>query len=180
MKRLFILGAAITLTCGMLLSNTALAAEETQSTDIGEMLGSVKEKLSDALAEQDPGTVKEMFSFASEKLQDGSLETDEGLADAIDEGEEKFGVTIDEEDAKKVVETMEKLEDMGFSGEYILDKAEDLYDEYGADFVDHSSEIVKDAVEDAVETAAKGFFSSLWDAVKSFFAELCGKLKLTN
>lgn len=142
------------------------------AVDIGSLLGDAKDKLSEAVSSMDAETVKEMFGFMEEKVRDGSLKTEDGLSDAIREGEDKFGVTISEDDAKKVVETMEKLENMGFSGEYVLEKAEKLYDKYGADFVEHADEVIAGAVEDAVAGVAESFFHNLWESVKNFFQNL--------
>ena len=147
-------------------------AQETTGTDIGGMLGGVKDKLSEAIAGMDEGTVGEVLNFVKEKVSDGSLKTEDGLTQAIREGEEKFGVTVDRADAQKVVDTMEKLEDMGFSGEYVMEKAKELYDEQGTGFVDHIDEVVAGAVKDAVAGAASGFFSNLWESTKSFLKNL--------
>lgn len=150
--------------------------EEKASVDITEMLGETGNKLKAAFSEIDSETAMELFDFVQEKLSDGSLETKEGLSGALEEGKEKFGITIDEEAAGKVVETMEKLEDMGFSGEYVVEKAKGLYEEYGADFVDHANEVVKGAVEQAVKDAVTTFFQNLWEAIKNFFQNLFSKI----
>lgn len=150
--------------------------EEKASVDIAEMLGEAGDKLKAALSEIDSETAMEMFDFVGEKLADGSLKTKEGLSDALEEGKEKFGITVDEEDAKKVVETMKKLEDMGFSGEYAVERTKELYEEYGADFVDHANEVMKGAVEQAVTDAVTAFFQNLWEAVKKFFINLFSKI----
>lgn len=154
---------------------TASASEES-NIDIGALLGDVEDKLTQAVSKLDTETVKEIFDFMEEKVRDGSLKTDEGLSDAIREGEDKFGVTISKADAKKVVDTMEKLEDMGFSGEYVIGKAEELYDKYGAEFVEHADEVIAGAVEEAVTNAAESFFSNLWNSAKNFFKNLFGGL----
>lgn len=153
-------------------SVTEVKAAGGNTVDIGSLLGDVKDKLSEAVSKLDTETVKEMFGFIEEKVKDGSLKTEDGLTDAIREGEDKFGITISEADAKKVVETMEKLENMGFSAEYVLQKAEELYDRYGADFVEHADEVIAGAVEDAVAGAAESFFHNMWESVKIFFQNL--------
>ena len=168
---LLIAGAGL---CVPVTAQAADTAKSTESMDAEELPGDVKEKISDAVAEMDPKTVKEIFQFVSEKLSDGSLDTEDGLKAAIQESEEKFGITIKEADARKVVEAMQKLEDMGFSADYVLNKAESLYDKYGADFVDHTNEIIKGAVENAVKNAAESFFSNLWQSTKNFFSGLLG------
>lgn len=168
---------------GLCIPATARAAGTTQGAeniDTEELLGDVKDKISEAVSEMDPKTVKEIFQFASEKISDGSLDSEEGLKAAIQESEEKFGITIKEADARKVVEAMQKLEDMGFSADYILNKAESLYDKYGADFVDHTNEIIRGAVENAVKNAAESFFSNLWQSTKNFFSGLFSGFQIAD
>lgn len=147
-------------------------ASENNSINIEELLGDVGGKLSDALSGMDDETAGEIFEFVKEKVQDGSLESEDGIREAISEGKEKFGVDISEADARKVVETMEKLEDLGFSGEYIVDEAEELYDKYGADFVQHADEAIKGAVQNAAANAVDNFFRNLWESAKNFFKNL--------
>ena len=67
---------------------------------------------------------------------------------------------------------MEKLEDMGFSAEYMVDKTESLYEEYGADFVDHVDEVVTGAVKNAASNAVNSFFGNLKKSVQNFFSNL--------
>ncbi len=150
---------------------TARASGES-SIDIDALLGDAKEKLSQALSSMDEETVREVFDFLGEKVQDGSLKTEDGLKKAVKEGEDKFGVKVNEADAKKIVETMEKLEELGFSGEYVIEKSKELYDKYGAGFVDHADEMITGAVENAVSNAVGSFFGNLWESAKSFFTNL--------
>ena len=174
MKRILTVMMTVMMCAGLLTGAFGMTAkaQETTGTDIGGMLGGVKDKLSEAIAGMDEGTVGEVLNFVKEKVSDGSLKTEDGLTQAIREGEEKFGVTVDRADAQKVVDTMEKLEDLGFSGEYVMEKAKELYDEHGTGFVDHIDEVVAGAVKDAVAGAASGFFSNLWESTKSFLKNL--------
>lgn len=172
--------AAMAGLCFPVTARAAGTAQGTENIDTGELLGDVKDKISEAVSEMDPKTVKEIFQFVSEKISDGSLDSEEGLKVAIQESEEKFGVTIKEADARKVVEAMQKLEDMGFSADYVLNKAESLYDKYGADFVDHTNEIIRGAVENAVKNAAESFFSNLWQSTKNFFSGLFSGFQIAD
>lgn len=145
------------------------AASETSSEeqpDIEGLLSEVEEKVSEALSQIDKEKATEIFDFVKEKVSDGSLESEEGLKAAIAEGETKFNVTIDESVARQVVDVMEKLEDMGFSGEEIVAKAQNLYDTYGADFLAHANEAFTEVVEEAVENAVTSFFNHLWEDIK--------------
>lgn len=178
MKRILTVMLALLTGCCIAVSVPSAPAEASgkNSTDVSELLGNVKEKLSEAVSGMDQETVKEIFDFIQEKVKDGSLKTDAGLKEAIQEGETKFNVTIEEEDARQVVDAMEKLESMGFSGEYVLEKAEELYDRYGAGFVDHMDELAADAIQNAVTNAAGNFFGNLWQSTKSFFKNFLGGL----
>ncbi len=174
MKKILTIMAAI-LIGGCLFSGIAgmnVRAAGKNDVDVSGLLGNVKEELSDALSKMDEETVKGILGFVKEKVADGSLKTDKGLSDAIAEGEKEFGVTIDKADAQKVVDTMEKLEEMGFSGEHIMEKTEELYDKYGADFVEHVDEVAAGAVQEAVADAADSFIKNIWISTKSFVKSL--------
>ena len=174
MKKIFLWMMTLFLSVSIIIDVPYLPvrASEESSVDIDELLGDVGEKLSNALSGMDDETAGEIFEFVKEKVQDGSLKSEDGIKKAISEGEEKFGVDISEADAKRIVETMEKLEDLGFSGEYVIDKAQELYNQYGADFLDHADEVIKGAVQNAVTSAADNFFHNLWESAKNFFKNL--------
>ncbi len=147
-------------------------AKDEPGVDLSKMLSGVTEQITQALEQIDTETAEEIFDFIEEKISDGSLKTEEGLKEAIQEGEEKFDITVDEATAKQVVETMEKLEQMGFSGETLVEKAKELYEKYGADFMEHANEAVGEAVEDAVSDAVSSFFENIWADTKNFFRNL--------
>ena len=174
MKKIFLWMMTLFLSVSIIIDVPYLPvrASEESSVDIDELLGDVREKLSNALSGMDDQTAGEIFEFVKEKVQDGSLKSEDGIKKAISEGEEKFGVDISEADAKRIVETMEKLEDLGFSGEYVIDKAQELYNQYGADFLDHADEVIKVAVQNAVTSAADNFFHNLLESAKNFFKNL--------
>lgn len=174
MKKIFLWMMTLFLSVSIIIDVPYLPvrASEESSVDIDELLGDVREKLSNALSGMDDETAGEIFEFVKEKVQDGSLKSEDGIKKAISEGEEKFGVDISEADAKRIVETMEKLEDLGFSGEYVIDKAQELYNQYGADFLDHADEVIKGAVQNAVTSAADNFFHNLLESAKNFFKNL--------
>ncbi|MDE6975558.1 MAG: hypothetical protein K2P13_00935 [Lachnospiraceae bacterium] len=105
MKRILTFVMAVLLGSGLLLGapGTSVLAKEKDAADLGGLLGGVKEQISEAISGMDEGTVGEVLDFVKEKVSDGSLKTENGLSEAIKEGEEKFGVTVDAADATKVV-----------------------------------------------------------------------------
>lgn len=140
-----------------------------------DMFSEAEQSISAALKDADSQKVKEMFDFMEEKAADGALSTEEGLSAAIAEGEERFGVTIDRDGAKQVAEVMEKLEDMGFSGEDMIDRAKGLYEEYGAGFMEHMKEELAEAAQQAAVDAAGGFWDNLISTVKELPRTITGK-----
>ncbi len=153
-------------------SMPAAASENTSDGDITDVTDQVKELFGAVFENIDQEKASGVFAFLKEKIAQGDLTTEEGLSNAVEEGKEKFGVEISAADAKELVETMEKLEGMGFSAEYVLDKTEDLYKEYGEEFVDHVDEVLTTAVKNAVSGAVTAFFENLAGSVKNFFTGL--------
>ena len=88
---------------------------------------------------------------------------------AIEEGAQKFGVTLSKEEIQKIVDLMNKLKSMGLDSEYLISQAEKLYHKYGEDIVNHADEAISEAVSGAVTGAANGFFQSIKDSVKDFW-----------
>lgn len=167
MKKKIMVLLALVLTIG-LYPIPAKASE----TDASGVIDQIKQQLEDVFENVDKETAGEIFSFLKEQVAEGNISGDGDIQEAIREGEEKFGVKIDEADAQKLVDTMEKLEDLGFSADYVLDKAETLYDEYGAEFVDHTDELVKGAVKNAAENVAGSVWKNIKNSVKNFFQNL--------
>lgn len=151
---------------------SAAASEASSGEDAADIINQIKQQLEAVFEDIDQETASEAFSFLKEKIAEGNLTTEEGLSSAIAEGKEKFGVEVSKEDARKLVDAMEKLEDMGFSAEYLIDKTEGLYEEYGAEFINHVDEIVTGAVKNAVSSAISSFFENLASSVKEFFTGL--------
>jgi uncharacterized protein YpuA (DUF1002 family) len=118
----------------------------------------------------DEKTMTEAFDFLQKKASDGSLETEAGTRDAIDEGRKKFDVQISEKDLEKMIELIITLEEMGFDSEKIIEDAKALYEAYGADFVDHTEELVTEAIKSSWSTI-------VMNAISRFFQSLGGWLK---
>lgn len=144
--------------------------------EISDGVEELQDKLKEAIEGADEQTVQDIFSFLKEKDSEGSFSTQEGVKAAIEEGREKFNASISDKDIETVVEVMGQLEDLGFDISTIVSKAEDLYQEYGADFVNHTQELITETIKESVITiikeAVKNFFISLWESIKSFVQSL--------
>lgn len=169
----FLLIETLVLTCWV---TPVLASEEVGGEDITGLIKEYQGTLEELLGSLDESTAGEAFSFIEEKMADGSFEDEAGLKEAIIEGKEKFGIEISEEQAKEVLGLVTTLEEMGFSGEAVLNNIESMYNEYGNDFVNHSQEMVADVVKESmgsiITNAIWDFFRMIGEAIKSFFTNL--------
>ena len=148
--------------------------EKEQSAKVWDLLGEqlsgkgaeAMEWLSEELGkEENARMVEDVIGFIREKLEAGAWETDEGISNAIQEGEEKFDVSLTEEEKEEVLQIIQKIKDMGLDPELLLNHVEKLYDEVGADLVEEAEETVKQSF---VESVA-GFFHDMGTRVKGFF-----------
>lgn len=172
MKRKLLTLLTILAVMFMAVPAAAHAAGEISDVDASDVLTQIKQQLSAAFEEMDKETAEEVFSFLKDKLREENYASEEGLQSILKEGKEKFGVEVNREDAQKLVDAMEKLEGMGFSAEYMIEKTESLYQEYGADFVEHVDEVVTGAVKNAASSAVSSFFGNLKKSVTDFFSSL--------
>ena len=124
----------------------AQAAGEISDGETADLLTQIKQQLSAAFEEMDQETAEEVFSFLKDKFREENYASEEGLQSILKEGKEKFGVEVNKE--------------------------ESLYQEYGADFVDHVDEVVTGAVKNAASSAVSSFFGNLKKSVSSFFSSL--------
>lgn len=113
----------------------------------------------------DADTANQVLDFVKDKIDSGALDSQEGLKDALQEGKEQFGVEISEADAQKIVDTVDQLEQFGFSPDTVIDEAKSLYEKYGEDCVDHVNEAVTNAVKDAASNAVDSFADYLKESV---------------
>lgn len=116
--------------------------------------------------------IEKLIAYIKEKVANGELETDEDIRAAVEEGEERFGVSLTKEEIQRIVDLMNKLEGMGLNSDYLISQAEKLYNKYGADIVNHADEAISEAVSDAVTNAAGGFFQSIKNSVRDFFSSI--------
>lgn len=110
--------------------------------------------------------IEELIAFIKAKLAAGELETDQDIEEAIKEGEEKFQVTLTEEEKEKILQVMNKIRELGLDPEKLLDQAKDLYSKYGDELLNNAQEAVKQTFLESV----KQFFNDFGNAVKDFFA----------
>lgn len=148
--------------------------------DATEFLAGYQEKFKELFSEMDEETISEAFDFLQEKIAEGSLESETGIEDAIKEGKEKFkvefGEELSEQQIKSMIELATTLEDMGFNSEKIVEKAKEMYEKYGIDFIDHTEELIFEAVKSSIGTIIKNAVAEFFRMLGRFFKDLITNL----
>lgn len=121
----------------------------------------------------------QIVGFIIEKISSGSLTDEAAAREAIAEGEEKFQVTLTEEDKENIIKIVNTVNSWDFDAEELAAKAKDLYDKYGTDLLQNPEQAMKEAAEDSV----KGFFKGVGElcvnvgkGIANFFKEGAEKL----
>ena len=175
MKKIWMMLVMLTLfmTMGMTVQAKDRGENE-QSANVFDLLGEeFSERGTDVMTwmseelgkEENANLVKQVIAFIREKLEAGELETDEDISDAIEEGEEKFDVSLTEEEKEEILQVVQKIKDLGLDPEKLLNHVENLYEEVGADLVEEAEETVKKSFVESVT----GFFQDMGTRVKGFF-----------
>ena len=123
-----------------------------------------------AMQDADSQDIEELIAFVKAKVAAGGLDSDDQIRSAIEEGEDKFGVTLTEDEINQIIAIMQKINQLGLDPNVLVAQAEDLYSKFGKDFLKNFD---TDAIaKEVAKSAASGFFAKIGDAIKGFFAGL--------
>ena len=123
-----------------------------------------------AMQDADSQDIEELNAFVKAKVAAGGLDSDDQIRSAIEEGEDKFGVTLTEDEINQIIAIMQKINQLGLDPNVLVAQAEDLYSKFGKDFLKN---LDTDAIaKEVAKSAASGFFAKIGDAIKGFFAGL--------
>lgn len=102
--------------------------------------------------------VEALIAYIKAKLAAGELENEDDIRKAIKEGEEKFGVFLEDGEEQQIVDFMLKIKKLGLDPNMLLDQAADLYDKFGDELLNKATD--------------ENFFSGLgkvMDSIAGFF-----------
>lgn len=121
-----------------------------------------------AIQDADSEEIEALIAFVKAKVAAGNMDSEKDIQAAIEEGEEKFGVSLTPEEVQQIINIMQKINELGLDPNMLIEQAEDLYSKFGTDFLAHidGGEIAKQA--------AGNIFSKIGNAIKDFFAGLFG------
>ncbi len=134
--------------------------------------GSTSEKKKEIPGEEE---VSELLDFIKEKWDAGEFDSREDIEAAIAEGEEKFGVSLDDGKREQLAQALEKLDELGLDHDAAVDLAKNLYRDYGDEIVENLQSLYDqygDELVDNAETILKEQLTGpLGDAVREELAE---------
>ena len=109
--------------------------------------------------------VEALVAYIKGKIAAGELENEDDIRAAIAEGEQKFGVTLEDAEVEQIVSVMLKIKELGLDPNMLVDQAADLYEKWGDDFVNHLDE-------GGFFDSVGEFFSNIGKSIGEFFTGL--------
>ena len=123
-----------------------------------------------AMQDADSQDIEELIAFVKAKVAAGGLDSDDQIRSAIEEGEDKFGVTLTEDEINQIIAIMQKINQLGLDPNVLVSQAAHLYSTFGKELL---TNLDTDAIaKEVAKSAASGFFAKIGDAIKGFFAGL--------
>ncbi len=150
----------------------AVVTEESLDTAMDELIttGEIADEIA-AATDGNSQEIEELIAFVKAKVAAGELKNEEEIRRAIKEGEEKFGVTLEQEHIQQIVDIMMKINELGLDPNMLIEQAEDLYSKFGTDFLNNIGNLDTEAIQNEVtKQVTEGFISQIVNAVKEFFA----------
>lgn len=89
------------------------------------------------------------------------LSDEDSIRQAISEGEEKFGISLTEENKVRVVGFMQKLDTIETGADDFIEQAKQMYESYSTEFVEQANDTINGAFKNAVKDGAQSFFDSI-------------------
>ena len=106
--------------------------------------------------------VEALIAYIKAKLAAGELENEDDIRKAINEGEEKFGVALEDSEEQQIVDFMLKIKKLGLDPNMLLDQAADLYDKFGDELLNKATEEDFFSGLDKIMDSIAGFFKGLF------------------
>ncbi len=159
-----------------------LFLDEVKGVQSNESISSLKESLNELVKNVKPEDAKKIINFINEKIDEGKWDTDEGIKEAIAEGEKEFNVDLTKDQEEMILSVIAKIKKLGIAPEYILEQAENIYEKYGEELKEDISESSKEIVEETqnkikeeIDKSITDYFSDMVNSVKSFFKGIFSK-----
>lgn len=81
----------------------------------------------------DPDEVENMIAYVKQAVVEHDMSNEADIRDAIDEGCDKFQVTLTEDEKNQIVQLMLKINDLNLNVDDLINAAQSIYDKFGND-----------------------------------------------
>lgn len=153
-----------------------LAFNEIKGIQDEESFSSLKEIMDELIKNVEPNEAKKILKFVEKKIKDGNWDTEQGIADAIAEGQKEFGVTLTEKQKELITSVVIKIKKLKIDPTYLIKQIEGIYEKYSEDIKEDVSEKGKELIEETqnkikeeVNKSLTDYFSNMIKSVKTFF-----------
>ena len=89
------------------------------------------------------------------------LSDEDSIRRAISEGEEKFDLSLTEENKVRVIGFMQKLDTIETGADDFMEQAKQMYESYSTEFVEQANDTINGAFKNALKDGARSFFDSI-------------------
>ncbi len=115
-----------------------------------------------------------IVGFMIQKIANGEVEIgdEDSIREAVKAGEKELSITLTEKEEDRIVDFVKTLDTIEVGAEDFIDQAGALYDKYSSEVVEQANDAINEAIESAAKGAVDSFFRSLKQAVSDFFTNL--------
>lgn len=159
-----------------------LFLDEVKGVQSEESISSLKESVDELIQNVKPEDAKKIINFINEKIEEGKWDSDEGIQEAIAEGEKEFDVNLTKEQEEMILSVVAKIKKLGIAPEYIMKQAAEIYEKYGKELKEEISESSQEIMEETqnkikeeIDKSLSDYFSDMVNSVKSFFKGIFSK-----
>ena len=159
-----------------------LLLDEVKGVQNEDSLSSLKDSMDELIKNVKPEDAKKILQFVEKKIEDGNWETEQGIKNAIAEGEKEFGVTLSKKQMELILSVVSKIKSLGIDPQYLVKQVENIYEKYSREIKDDISEKGKEIVEETqnkikeeVNKSLTDYFSDMFKSVKTFFKGIFGR-----
>lgn len=149
---------------------------EIKGTKNEESITSLKNSLDELVKNIKPEDAKKILQFVEEKIEEGKWDSEQGIKEAIAEGEKEFDVTLTKEQKEMVLSAISKIKKLGIKPEYLVEQIEKIYEKYGEDLEegikkekDKIVEETQNKIKEEINKSVSNYFTDMVSNVKSFF-----------
>lgn len=115
-----------------------------------------------------------LMDFVKEKWDGGKLKSKADILEAIEEGEEKFGIHLEQETEEQLAGVIRKFDELGLSHDAAISLAKELYGKYGDGLAEYAGKLYEeygDALADNAEKIVGELAGSAGEAIRKKIAE---------